>query len=338
MGERTVHLDGREITITETRVGVSDIRLDPSNPRIQFQLDTALTDAPPSQSALGLALTVGNDQYQKLKDSIEVNGGVLNPIWLVREDALYVVIEGNTRLQVYLDLSQKYVNDDRWKSIPAYLLPERCTRDQVNFIRLEAHLFGTTPWDAYEKARELYKLSTEQDYSIERLATLTKLSASDIRSHIQAFRDMKEHYLEVYGEPGEHQKFSYFVEFRKNGDLKRLVKEGRLSLVDFCEWVGEGKFRRGEDIRRLGPVLREPAAREALIDFDFETALDQLAQVDPGARSPLFEKIEEVIEGIKAMPFSETDEIRRGQAVRKVELLEDLAASVTAFLETVRGN
>lgn len=336
MNEKVVHIDGREVIVSEELLHVDRVQLDESNPRIQFHLDTALTDEPPNQAALGYALTIGNDQYERLRDNVEANRGVLHPIWVVPEEGDYRVIEGNTRLQVYLDLREKYPSDPAWQRIPACVLPERCSKEQFHFIRLEAHLFGTTPWDAYEKARYLYLLSTEEDYSLERLSRLTKLSPSDIRSHIQAFRDMKEQYLKAYPEPGEHQKFSYFVEFRKNADLKRLVDAGELSLVDFCNWVGAGKFRRGEDIRRLAAVLRDPDAKQQLIDVDFEAALDQLAQKDPGARSPLFDKIEAVIEGVRGMPYSEVDEIKRGRHPRKVELLEELCRVTSGFLADLK--
>lgn len=336
MHERKVHLDGRELTIREGRLELGEVSFDPTNPRIQFQLDTSLSDKAPTQEQLGFALVVGNDSFVKLRENIESNGGIVNPIWIAPTGDDYVVIEGNTRLQVYLDLREKYPNDDKWKSIPVFLLPEKCSRDEINFIRLEAHLFGTTPWDAYEKARELYRLNEEEDYSVERLARMTKLTPSDIRSSIQAFRDMDEYYLSRFGDPGEHQKFSYFVEFRKNADLKRLVKDGQLNIVDFCTWVGEGKFSRGEDVRRLGTVLKDPQARQALIDYDFETALEQLGQVNPAATSPLFDKIHDVSVGIRKMPFSEIEGIRRGQEPAKVALLEELADTVNSFMASLK--
>lgn len=336
MQERKVQLDGRELAILEGRLELGEVSFDATNPRIQFQLDTALSEAKPTQEQLGFALVVGNDSYAKLRENIESNGGIIHPIWIAPTGEGFVVIEGNTRLQVYLDLREKYPNDEKWKSIPAFVLPEQFTQDQINCILLEAHLFGTTPWGAYEKARYLYHLNEEEDYSLERLARMTKLTQSDIRSSIQAFRDMDEYYLSRFVNPDEHQKFSYFVEFRKNADLKRLVKEGQLNIVDFCTWVGEGKFGRGEDVRRLGTVLRDPQARQAFIDYDFETALEQLGQIDPTAISPLFDKIKDVSAGIRKMPFSEIEGIRRGQEPAKVALIKELAETVNAFMASLK--
>lgn len=82
MHERKAHLDGRELTIREGRVELVEIQFDPTNPRIQFQLDTALTDAKLTQEKLGFALMVSNDSYVKLRENIESNGGIVNPIWI----------------------------------------------------------------------------------------------------------------------------------------------------------------------------------------------------------------------------------------------------------------
>jgi hypothetical protein len=94
---------------------------------------------------------------------------------------------------------------------------------------------------------------------------------------------------------------------RKNKEFRRLVKEGKLSLVAFCDWVGEGKFRRGEDIRKLSLVLKDEQSREALIGDNFQAALDQLEQKNPAVKSKLFEKIEDVIDGLESLPFGELD-------------------------------
>lgn len=241
MSTISVNLDGRTVEIQRTKIPLNKLILDVENPCIQYYLDTRLNDEI-TQEKIKFALAEGNDQYDKLKEHIERNGGIYDPIWVVSEGEYYRVIEGNTRSFVYEELSEKYVNDGKWKEIPAYVLPHKVNRDAINFIRLEKHLFGQTPWAAYEKARVLYRLHVVEDYSIRRLEQLTKLSASEIRNNIQAFQDMDQQYLPKYTKPSESLKFCYFVEFRKNRELKRLVNEGKLSLLDFCDWVGEGKL------------------------------------------------------------------------------------------------
>ncbi len=334
MDSLSVNLDGISTEIRRVKIGLKNLILDIENPRIQYFLDTRLNDNI-TQDKIKFALAEGNDQYEKLKEHIERNGGIYDPIWVIPRDTFYIVIEGNTRAFIYEELSEKYANDQKWKSIDAYLLPYKVNRDVINFIRLEKHLFGPTPWDAYEKARELYRLNTAEDYSLKRLEQLTKLLASDIKNNIQAFMDMEEQYLPRYNKPAERLKFSYFVEFRKNKELRRLVKEGKLSLMDFCEWVGEAKFRRGEDIRRLPLVLKDEQSRQALIDDDFQAALDQLEQRNPGAKSKLFEKIEDVTDGLENIAFKDLDEIKRGLQPAKISSLKKLYTITTNLLRDI---
>ncbi|MEA5115667.1 MAG: hypothetical protein VB050_16745 [Geobacteraceae bacterium] len=334
MSTISVNLDGRTVEIQRVQVPLKKLILDVENPRIQYYLDTRLNDNI-TQDKIKFALAEGNDQYDKLRDHIERNGGIYDPIWIVADGDFFRVIEGNTRSFVYEELSEKYVNQDKWKTIPAYVLQHKVNRDAINFIRLEKHLFGQTPWAAYEKARELYRLNSVEDYSIKRLEQLTKLSASEIKNNIQAFQDMDQQYLPKYNKPSERLKFSYFVEFRKNKELKKLVNEGKLSLLEFCDWVGEGKFGRGEDIRKLAQVLRDDQAHQALIDDDFQAALDQLEQKNPAAKSKLFEKIEDVIKGLSSIPFTEVDQIKRGLQPAKVDSLKRLYATSGNLLKVI---
>ncbi len=321
MGTITVNLDGIATEIRRLKVPLKQLILDIENPRIQYFLDTRLKDNI-TQGKIKFALAEANEQYEKLKEHIESNKGIYDPIWVVPKDNYFVVIEGNTRAFIYEELSEKYVNEKNWKFIEAYVMPHRVDRNIINFIRLEKHLFGQTPWAAYEKARELYRLHTSEDYSFKRLQQLTKLTAADIKNSIQAYMDMEEQYLPKYNKPAERLKFSYFVEFRKSKELRKLVKEGKLSLMEFCEWVGEGKFRRGEDIRRLPMVLKDEQSKQALVDENFQTALDQLEQKNPAAKSKLFEKVEVVIDGLESLPFGELDEIKRGQQPAKIDSLK----------------
>jgi len=151
MDSLSVSLDGISTEIRRLKIDLKQLILDIENPRIQYFLDTRLNDDI-TQGKIKFALAEGNDQYEKLKEHIERNGGVYDPIWVVSKEEFYTVIEGNTRAFIYEELSEKYVNDNKWRSIDAYVLPYKVNRNVINFIRLEKHLFGPTSWDAYEWA------------------------------------------------------------------------------------------------------------------------------------------------------------------------------------------
>ncbi|MHB8928357.1 MAG: hypothetical protein ACYC9Q_12035 [Bacillota bacterium] len=328
-----IPIDGVRTRVERIGIQLEKLKLDRTNPRIQYFLDSRL-EPEVTDEHLKQALAEGNDQYQKLKGHIEVNGGIYNAIWVVAEDESFRVIEGNTRALVYMELAEKYVNDPKWKTIDSFVLPHEVEPNKINFIRLEAHLFGATPWDAYEKARELHRLHTEEYYSLKRLQQLTKLSEHDIRVTIKAFEDMTGQYLKKYPRPGETLKFSYFAEFHKNKDLQQLVRERRITLDQFCDLVGNGKLGRGEHVRKLAMVWKDDEARSELLDADgnMESALDQLSEKDPGARSRLFEKIDDVTDGLVQMPWSEVDEIKRGLHAAKSQALLKLYGTLKQFL------
>lgn len=192
----TINLDGLPIEIKRLTIPLAQLILDIANPRIQYLLDTRLNDDV-TQDKIKFVLAEGNDQYEKLKEHIERNGGIYDPNWVVPQDDFYIVIEGNTRAFIYEELSEKYVNDQKWNAIDSYVLPYKVDRNVINFIRLEKHLFDLTPWDACEKARELYRLYNEEDYSLQRLGHLTKLTVSDIKLLSLLPPDQKDEFLKI---------------------------------------------------------------------------------------------------------------------------------------------
>src|SRR3989344_4476838 len=66
--------------------------------------------------------------------------------------------EGNTRALIYKQLNEDFPNKVEYQKIPGYVLPPKINKEKIEFIRLQAHLRGVTPWDSYERARYLYLL------------------------------------------------------------------------------------------------------------------------------------------------------------------------------------
>src|SRR5438105_12437190 len=89
-------------------VAVTDIQLDKFNPRIRKFLEMYGDDPTPEQ--FYLALGAGGDEeggatsttFEKLKNSILMNGGVIQPVMLNRlKDGTLICIDGNTRVALY---------------------------------------------------------------------------------------------------------------------------------------------------------------------------------------------------------------------------------------------
>ena len=95
-------------------VAVDEIELDRSNPRIRKFLEMYGDSPTPEQ--IFLALGAGNDDdtggststtFEKLKQSIITNGGIIQPVILNRRrDGTLVCVEGNTRVALYKHFSK----------------------------------------------------------------------------------------------------------------------------------------------------------------------------------------------------------------------------------------
>jgi len=332
-----VNLEGVPVMLTQQRVDITKLRLDEENPRIGLYRDSQPKDG---LSDVDIRFAIKNRSrhaYSKLRDSIEINNGIINPIWVGPEDeGQHLVIEGNTRVLVYRELAEKYPSSEEWRAIRANVLPLGIQESQINFIRLEAHLRGVTEWDAYERARYLYILNEAEGYSTTRLEQLTRLEARKIEIEIRAFRDMADVYRARFpDDPYEAQKFSYFVEYEGNPRIKRDMAARRKTTDDFCDWVGNGRIPKAENVRRLPDILEDERATTYFVADGYERALEHLALAKPNLVSPLYRRIEEVIEGLRQMAFYEVERIRSGDEPGQRRLIRELAEIAAAVWRRV---
>lgn len=331
MNKLTINIGGIPTEIEEKEVEVKIINLDQENPRIGLFKDAQIRSDLTQEEITFALMNKNPEAFNKLKESIEVNEGIINPIWVqpVNKNK-YLIIEGNTRLVIYKLLSEKYPHKEIYQNILCRVLPKKVDEKQKEFIKLEAHLRGTTPWDAYEKARYLYILNDIEGYSIRRLQSLTKLSENEIKSSIQAFLDMQEQYLPRYGDdPKEVFKFSYFVEYEKNKKLKEEMKKNNLTISDFCNWVGGERIPRAQLVRDLQPILAYKESREEFIKNGYDYAVEKLSLLKPALTSPLFDSIKKVIEGLRELPNWELSEIIDGLQPEKKRLIDELYSHVS---------
>lgn len=325
-----------EVEIKE--IELDKLVLDEENPRIGYWKDNIMriTDDT-SQGDLEIALKTGSyEDYNRLKRSIEVSEGAMEEIWTYPlEEGEYKIIDGNTRVLIYMDLSKKYPHKDTYKRIRCKVLPAGITEKSINFIRLIAHLRGVNDWQAYERARMLYIL-WHRGYTEEELQNTTKLSLSDIKRWREAYQTMNEQFLPNYShKPDALLKFSYFVEFEK-GKIKDGMRRYGLSTKDFCDWVGTGEITRAQDVRDLGKIFENDDVARILKEEGFQAAKYELSMSIPSYASRLFEHIEKCIIGLKRMSREEEQSILSGEEPKKKEIILELHDEVSKFVEIIK--
>ena len=328
MDKLSIPIDGRETIIELEQIELGKLELDELNPRISFFRDNQVADNLTEDQVIFALTNKKPEAFRKLKDSIHNNKGIVYPVWVEPlKGGNYKVIEGNTRLVIYQQLRQEEPYEENWKTILSYVLPDEISDEQKNFIRLQSHLRGTTEWDAYEKAKYLYKLWQEDGWSTSRLEKQTKMTEKQIKENIEAYRIMEEQYLPTHGDdPNEVSKFSYFVEYVKDKKLQRLMERSSKNIKDFCDWVADKeKIPTGQDVRRLRDIFDNEDTKNAFTTDGFDAAMQILAFKKPHLVSSFYKDMENVIEGLKDISAQELDEIINEDDSEKEKMIGDLA-------------
>ena len=332
-------------SVTSKMIPVDQIELDRSNPRIRKFLEMYPDDPTPEQ--INLALGAGNEDeggvndgptFQKLKQSIITNGGIIQPVILNRrEDGTLVCIEGNTRVALYKDFLE-HERPGSWSKIPA-IVHDGIEDTAVHAIRLQAHLVGPRPWDPYSKAKYLYELRHKELLPFSEIVDYCGGRQSEVSTFIDAYVDMETHYRPLITEDGDFDttRFSGFVELQKSGVKNEIMKAGH-NLTDFATWIRDSKIYPLMMVRFLPRILRNPKAREIFLK---KGARDAVAVLD---RPVVDKNLQEadlgvlaraLTEKLAALPYGDYQTLRNDPTDETVEALIEAQESLSEFLRNL---
>ena len=254
------------------------IELDKSNPRIANYLATH-DEKDITSELMALLLGTTSDSCASLRQSIEANYGIIHPIVVnKRSDGSYVVIEGNTRLQIYKDF-RKENKPGNWDTIRC-LVYEDIDSEEMHKIRLQAHLVGPREWDPYSKAKYLNYLANVEHMPMASLISFCggNSKASEIKNMIAAFNDMENYYRPLCDDDTQFdiKKFHGFVELQRSSVIESLTLNG-YTKTDFSQWMVDEKFSILQDVRRIPEILKSKKATEVFLKSDTASAKKILA-------------------------------------------------------------
>lgn len=326
-------------------VSVEDIELDRSNPRIRKFLEMYGDQPTPEQ--IFLALGAGTDDdggaststtFEKLKQSILTNGGIIQPIILnQRSDGSLVCVEGNTRVALYKSFLQDGVKGE-WTKIPA-LVHDQIDEIAVHAIRLQVHLVGPRPWDPYSKAKYLYELRTQVHLPFATIVDFCGGRQSEVTEHINAYTDMEKYYRPLVNDDGSFDttRFSGFVELQKTG-VKQAISAAGYDLSDFARWIHENKLFPLQKVRVLPRILRNQKAREIFLKHGARQAEAVLEKPDLNKtllEADLGQLARALITKIAALPWADSQRLKgdpNGEASRAlVEAEAELSQLVVSL-------
>ena len=201
------------------RLPIDQVELDLDNPRIKQWLEIYGDKITSESIALALSASSGTSNtstFTSLKESIRVNKGIIQPIIVNKNlEGRYIVIEGNTRLQIYREFRTVDPNGP-WNEIIA-IVYDNLPEEQIHAIRLQAHLVGPRDWDPFSKAKYLNQLSNIDKMPMAMIISFCGGKSGEIRKLIDAYTDMTKYYFKKANEAGidpDPREFSKFVEFQ----------------------------------------------------------------------------------------------------------------------------
>lgn len=267
------------MTSTYRELYINEVILDQANPRIKMYLEMYGDNITAEGIALALnnSATDGSTSFSSLKESIRVNQGIINPIIVNHtNDGKYVVIEGNTRLQIYRDFAA-IDPEGPWSTIRA-IVYEGLDSEQIHSIRLQSHLVGPRDWDPYSKAKYLFYLCYVEKLPMNTIISYCGGKKSEILRLIESYRTMQEHYVKKAEELGfdvDIREFSKFAEYQ-NKQIKDALLFNRYTADDFAEWVINGNIDKAQNVRQIPQVLKEPEAKKEFLKTNLTNAIKKL--------------------------------------------------------------
>jgi hypothetical protein len=268
-----------------TYIKIEDIDLDYDNPRIARVLEMYSNRNDISAEQISLALgTDGGDSshttFTSLRESIRTNGGIIHPIIVNQIGKRYIVIEGNTRVQIYKDFANSNVPGD-WNEIMAVIYTNLSEQD-AHAIRLQSHLVGPRDWDPYSKAKYLYLLYNQEKLPFAQIVDFCGGDRNKTLKYIKAYEDMENHYRPQLESENDFdaEKFSAFIEYQ-NGNVKQSIIDNGYSIDDFSSWIISEKIPQLAKIRQLPMVLANQKAKAAFINGTIDDGIRYLDVINP---------------------------------------------------------
>jgi hypothetical protein len=320
-------------------VRVKDVQFDLSNPRIRKFLE--MYGEKPTAEQVYFALgAAGDDEsdsstsFDKLKNSIMTNGGIIEPILVNKKpNGKYVCIEGNTRLAIYKNFIQEKIKGD-WAEIPA-LVYENMDEARVDAIRLQVHLVGRRPWDPYSKAKYLHHLRNHDQLPFSAIVDYCGGRKKEVLESIQAFSDMEEFYRPlVTDDEFDTSRFSGFVELQKPGIRESLFKAG-FNATDFSKWIHQEKLYPLNSVRALPRILSNAKAKDVFLKQNARAAMQVIEKPDLSKallEARIGQLAQALTQAIYALPWQEAERIRKDTTDEGSQALNEALIALTALL------
>lgn len=236
----------KEYEVSEVQLNQCELRFYEENPRVYSALRA--DGSAPTQEIIEEKMT-SMDHVKQLRLSIEQNGGLIDPLMVVKRNDGYIVLEGNSRLAAYRILATK--DPVKWQKVRVCILPEEITDGDIFTLLGQYHLVGRKDWSVFEQAAYLYRQKESTGIAIDILAKNVGLTEGKVSAYLKVYSFMVEH------DDLRPDRWSYYEEYLKNRGINKY-RETHPQMDDaFVAQVKTGQIKQAVDVRNvLGEIAK----------------------------------------------------------------------------------
>ena len=249
--DETISIMGEEVPAKRDLIEIDQLEFLPDNPRVYAvirDMDDFNDLTVEEQQNRIYKQMLQEQSVKKLRPQIKRDGGLQEPI-IVRWDTKRV-IEGNSRLAVYRNLSEDS-EGERWTRIKC-LVVSSLTDDQQTRLLGQAHLHGRTEWSRYAKALFCFRWVEEEQKDMATLSTISGISRAEISKNVKVIQLMKEN------DDSKPSHFSYYNVLVRTRSISSAT-EDNASLRDILlAQIKDEAFTAQEMRERMPVVIAKP--------------------------------------------------------------------------------
>lgn len=245
----------KKFEVTETELLQQDLLFYLDNPRVYSVLHENGHDNPTQTEIEEIMCSL--DHVKSLKSQIMQNGGLIEPLIVVKRKDRYVVLEGNSRLAAYRILAK---NDPlKWSRVLVQILPEDISDSDIFTLLGTFHLNPKKDWSKFEQAAYIYRQKKELGCSDSALGKQVGISAITVKKYCEIYGLMVEH-------NDTHQShWNMYEQYVQNKGIKQYRNTYPEMDSFFAKQVKTGEIVRAQDVRDiLGKIASDAKYLRAL--------------------------------------------------------------------------
>lgn len=268
--QNSITLSGEEVPYVFCYLPQMDLKFYPENPRIYSVVFTG--DVMPTQDEIQERLEE-RDHVKVLAQSIQANGGLIDPLWV--RDGDFLVIEGNSRLAAYRMLSRK--DPVTWGNVKCHLLPKNIDDKKIFSFLCQCHVVGRQDWAPYEQAGIIWRRHKHHGDSPEYMSKEMGMSLTEVKRLVEVYSFMDGH------DDRAVQHWSYYYEYLKSRKIQAQRElHPELDAV-IVKRVKSGEISRAEDVRdkvtkiagASGQILQDFINKPKSLEVCYEKAMER---------------------------------------------------------------